>query len=144
MINSDGMAMLNSVQDLQESVLGHPVVTNKVTLLGNIGEQITFGAKLNDHKNAIRTVQDADQGNHIGMLASLVVQGDLAALEAVLARVQAGLGKGLDGIGDLSVQVDGLVDDTIGSNSKNRDQFQPSGKHTAKTVLRCQTCGKLW
>ncbi len=127
MVDPQGMAILNGIQNLQEGMLGQLVVAHEQARLGDVGEQVTLWAKFHHDEGAVRAVQDAEQRDHIGMLASLVMESDLPALEASLSLVQSQFGQGLHGIRDVGQDVDGLVDDSIGANSKDGHELQTAG-----------------
>lgn len=81
------------------------------------GEQIALRAELYDHKGAVEAVHDPYQRHNIGVTASQVVEFDLSLLELALSRVESKFVEGLHGVWDVCVNVDGSVDDSIGSNS---------------------------
>jgi len=60
-----------------------------------------------------------------------VVELDFPLLELLLARLQADFVERLYGIRGVGVDVHGSVDNSIGSNSKDSGQLQPSGKNLA-------------
>lgn len=136
MIDPDGMTEVDRIQDLEKHALDQGVVADVVALLGDAGEQITFGAKLNDHVGAVDGIHDADQGNHVGVLAGQVVELDLPLLVLELAGIQSGLVEGLDSIQDIGMNVDGRVDDAIGTDSQDAGQLQPVGQEQSQTVFR--------
>jgi hypothetical protein len=127
MVDPNGMTILNGIQNLQEGMLGQLIVAHETALLGDVGEQVTLGTELNHDESAIRAVQNAEQRHNIGVLARLVVQSDLPSLKASLSGVQSNLWQGLHGVRDIAQDVDGLVNDSISTDSKDRDKFQSSG-----------------
>ena len=127
MIDPNGVAVSNGVQDLQESVLGQRIVADELSSLGDVGKEVTLGAKFDDNKSAIRTIQDSHQRNDVGMLAGFVVQFNLSLLEPPLPRVESSFGQGFDGVRDVCVDIDGGVDHSICSNAENRGKLQPAG-----------------
>ena len=127
MVDPNGMTILDGIQNLQEGMLGQLIVAHEPALLGDVGEQVTLGTELNHDESAIRAVQNADQRHNIGVLAGLVVQRDLSSLKASLSGIQSDLWQGLDRIGDIGQDVDGLVNDSISTDSKDRDKFQSAG-----------------
>jgi len=88
-VDSNRMAVLHGIQDLEKGPLGKGIVPNILASLRDVGKEITLGAVLNDNVSAVRRVHDLDQGNHIGMGTGLVMQLDLALLELALAGLQA-------------------------------------------------------
>ncbi len=127
MVDPNGMTILDGIQNLQEGMLGQLIVAHEPALLGDIGEQVTLGTELNHDESAIRAVQNADQRHNIGVLAGLVVQRDLSSLKASLSGIQSDLWQGLDRKWDMGQDVDGLVNDSISTDSKDRNKFQSSG-----------------
>lgn len=114
MVNSQGVAELNSIQDLEESALDQGIIPDKETLVGNGRKEITLGTVIKDHIGTIRGIHNANERNDIGMLAGHVVQSDLPLLVLELAGV-SGFVEGLDGIHDLGVDVDSSVNNPIGA-----------------------------
>jgi hypothetical protein len=73
MIDSQGVAILDSVQDLEKSSLGQDIISYIVAMFGDTGEQVTFGAKLDDNVDAVERIHNTDKGNHVRMLAGQVM-----------------------------------------------------------------------
>lgn len=127
MVNSYGMAILYSIQDLEKSSLGESIVTNVLPSFCDVREKIALRAVLNDNICAVRRVHDLNQGNHIRVSTGLVVQLDFSLLELSLARFQAELVESLHGIGSVGLKVHGCVHYSIGAYSKDAGQLQSSG-----------------
>jgi hypothetical protein len=127
MEDATAVAVLDGGQDLQKHLLGLEIIPDILALLGDFGKQVSLGAVLNDHVGALGRVQDFDQGNHIGMLARGVVQLDLAVLELALARIEADLVQGLDGILGVGRQVARLVHGAICADAKHSGQLDGAG-----------------
>lgn len=117
MVNTNGMTILDGIQDLQERVLGQLIVAHEPALFGDIGEQVALWAEFDHDERAVRAIQNAEERDHIGMLAGLMVKSDFPPLEPSLSGIQSGFGKSLHGIWDVRQDVDGLVDHSIGTNS---------------------------
>ena len=117
MVNPNVVAELNGIQNLEKGMLGQLVVADESAVFRDVGKQVTFRAELNHDKGTIRTLQYAEEGDDIAMLARLVVKGNLSSLEAPLPGVQASLGKGLYGIGYVGESVNGLVNHSVSANS---------------------------
>jgi hypothetical protein len=122
-VDSNGVAVFDSIQDLEESALGHGIITHILALLGDVGEQITFWAVFNDNVCAIRGVHDLDQRNNVGMSTGLVMELDLSLLELPLARLQTDLVECFYGIWNVGLDVDGCVYNAVGANTKNASQL---------------------
>ena len=131
MVDSNRVAVLDSVQDLEEGALGHGIVSDVLGLLGDVGEQVTFWAVFNDYVCAVGGIHDLDQRDDIGVSAGLVVQLDLTLLELSLARLKTNLVKRLYGIRNVGLDVHGCVDDAVGSHTEDARQLQPSGENLA-------------
>lgn len=58
-VDSNGVAVLDSVQNLKESTSGQKVITHELASLGDVGEEIAFRAEFDDDKGTIRGVHDA-------------------------------------------------------------------------------------
>lgn len=127
MVNSQGVAILDGIQDLEKDPFDQGIVAHKVALFGDAGEQITLGAEFDDHIGTVDGIHYTDQGNNIGMLASQMVELDFALLELELPGIKSDLVQCFDGIHHIGVDVDGGVDHAVGTNSKNACQFQPVG-----------------
>jgi len=109
------MAVAYRIQDLEECLLGHEIVSNIMASLGNTREQITFGAVLQDHVCAVVGIHDGHQRHHVGVMACFMVKLYFPLLELALPWIQADFAQSLDGITGLSVNVDSCINHTIGS-----------------------------
>ncbi|RMZ80780.1 hypothetical protein DV737_g2862, partial [Chaetothyriales sp. CBS 132003] len=124
------MAVLDSIQDLEKGTLGELIVPDEMAMLGDIREKVTLWTEFQHHEGAIRTIQDSDQGYHIGVLARFVMEFNLAPLDSPLPRVKANPGKCLHGVRDVCQDINGLVHNSEGTNTKNGDKFKTAGQHT--------------
>lgn len=136
-VNSNGVAIFNSIQDLEESTLSPIIVTNELALLSDVGEQVTFRAILHDNICAVRSVHNLDQGDNVRMSASLVVELDLALLKLALAWLKANLVKRFYSIRNVGLNVYSSVDDSISSDSEDASKLEPTSKDLTKSVFRC-------
>lgn len=123
-VNPNGMTILDGIQDLEEHMLGQSIVAHKTALLSNIGEQVALGTIFDYDKCAIGAIQNAHHGNHIGMLAGLVMQSDFPTLEALLSRIQSMFGECLNSIEVVGAYVDSLVNNTVRSDSEDGDKLE--------------------
>jgi CO dehydrogenase/acetyl-CoA synthase beta subunit len=128
-VDSNRVAVFNSIQNLEESTLSPVIVTNELALLSDVGEQVTFRAVLHDNVCAIRGIHDLDQRNNVGVRASLVVELDLALLELALARLKTDLVKRLYSIGNVGLDVHGGVDNSISSNPEDAGELKPTSEN---------------
>lgn len=127
-VDSDRMAEIDSIQDLNEYALHQGVIPDKVPLVGDTREQIPLGTELDNHVDAVSRVHDRFEGHDVGMLAGHVVQFDFALLVFELARVESGLVEGLHRIHDVRMDIDGSVDDAIRPNAQDTRKFQSVGQ----------------
>jgi hypothetical protein len=91
------MAVLNSIQELEEDTPGQFVVSNVMAAFSDVGEEISFRAVFHDHEGAIGGFHNLDQGHNVGMRAGLQVEGNFSLLESFLSGIQSILCQGLDG-----------------------------------------------
>ena len=117
-VYSYGMAKVDCIQNLEESMLGHGVVVKILTFLRDAREEITFRAILKDHKCTVVGRHYLNHGHHIGVMASLMVKLYLTLLECLLSGIQANLVQSLDRIRNIRVDIDRCINDTIGSHSQ--------------------------
>ena len=129
------VAVVDSIQDLQEDRLGQAVVADIAAAFGDVGKEIAVGAVLDDDKGAVGRVHDLDERCYVWVFAGLVVELNLALLEAFLARFETDLAEGLDGKGHLRDHIAGSVDDTIGTHAEQASQLKPTGQDQAKAIL---------
>lgn len=87
-VDSNGVAVVYSIQDLEESPLGKSVITDILSLLGDVGEEITLRAVLDDHEGAVRRIQNLYQRNYVGMGTGLMMELDLSLLKLLLTGLQ--------------------------------------------------------
>lgn len=123
-VDADGMAVHDSIQDLKKSLLGEKIITNKVASFRYAGEQVAFWTEFNDHERTVDAVHDADQRHNIGMTAGLVVELDLPLLELALSGIETEFIEGLHRVWNVGMNVDGSVDDPVCSNSQDARQLQ--------------------
>lgn len=139
-VDPKGMAVLDGIQKLEEHVLGKSVVTNEASSLSDIAEKVTFRAVLDDNERAVGAIHDAHQRDHIGMLAGLIMHGDLSSLEALLSGVHSMFGEGFHGVQLIGVDVDSLINNTVGTYSENGNKFESVGQDTAESIFGSDTC----
>lgn len=128
MVYPNGMAEVDRIQNLEERILGHGVIVKILTFLRDTREEITFRAKLKDHKCAVVSRHNLNHGHHIGMMASLMMKLDLPLLECLLSGIQANLVQSLHRVRDIRVDIDRCVYDAIGTHSQYARQSQPVGE----------------
>jgi hypothetical protein len=52
-VDSNGMAVLHGIQNLEESILGQDIVSGKLASFCDVGKQVAFRAVLDDYVSAI-------------------------------------------------------------------------------------------
>lgn len=129
MVDSEGVAELHGIQQLEKDAPDQGVIADKVPLVGDARKQISFGAEFHDDVGAIHGIHDADQGHDIGVLAGQMVQTDLPLLVLQLAGVQSRPVEGLDGITDVGVDVQGGIYNTVGTDAQDAGEFQTVGQN---------------
>ncbi|KAF3918347.1 hypothetical protein ABW21_db0207770 [Orbilia brochopaga] len=142
-IDTHGVAVLDGVQQLQEDSPRQHVVPHIVAVLGDVCEQVTFGAVLDNDICAVDGMQDLDQVDHVRVCAGTVVQGDFPLLEPALPGVEADLGQRLDGIGDVGVDVDCGVDDTVCADAEDAGELDAASQQMPYPFFRASDEGNL-
>lgn len=61
------MAVFDGIQDLHEDILGKVVLSNVLAALGDVEEQVSLRAVLQDNVGAIRVINDLVHGHDIGV-----------------------------------------------------------------------------
>jgi len=92
------VAVLNGTQDLKEHLAGLCIILNIVAFLGDLGEQVTFRAVLENNKGRIPAVDNLVHGHNAIVLAGKVVKLDLTLLKLPLSGIKSSLVQGLDGV----------------------------------------------
>ena len=142
MVDPNRVAVVYSIQNLKKGLLDQVVITNIIPTLRDTREQVALGTVLQHNKCAIFRVHDLDQGNHIGMLAGLMVELNLTLLKSPLSWVQTNLVQGLDSIGMvIVVDVDGCVDDPIRAHAYYTGKLQAPSQDLAQSI-GLSTCSR--
>lgn len=122
-VDSNRMAVLHGIQDLEEGPLDQILIANVLALLSDVREQVTFRAVLHYNVSAIRSIHDLDEGDYIRVSTRLVVELDFSLLELPLPGFKPDLVECLDGIGNVRLDVHGCVDNSISSDTKDTGQL---------------------
>lgn len=121
-IDIQRMAVLDCVKQLQEYFLNKIVIAQITTMVEDLRKQVAVLAIVHNDIGVLWVLDDAVEGNNVGVRGGELVEGDLAHVQLALARSVAlgRMGKAFDGIGDglLRVDVHGSVDDTISTIAK--------------------------
>jgi hypothetical protein len=89
-IDAQRVAMLDSIEDLEEDLLGQLVVANILSALRDIQEEVALGAIFKNDEDAVRVVHDLEHRDHIAVRGGLVVETDFPLLILYLAPLQWG------------------------------------------------------
>lgn len=135
MVDTSGVAMADSIQDLEEHTLGLVVVGDVVAFVGDLGKQISLGTILKNDIRALGAIQDLDHGNHIAVLAGLVVQLDLTILELPLPCIKADLVQSLYGILFISLNVTCSIHSAVRADAQDSGQLNAACQDVAQSIL---------
>lgn len=128
MINMQRMAVFDRVKQLQEYFLNKFVISQITTMVEDLREQVAVLAIVHNDISVLWVLDDAVEGNNIGVRRGELVECDLAQVELALARSVAlgRMGKAFDGVGNGLMRVDvyGSVDDTIAAIAKHFNEFE--------------------
>lgn len=122
-VDSNRMAVLHGIQDLEEGALDQILVANVLALLSDVREQVTFWAVLHYNISAIRSIHDLDERDYIWVCTRLVVELDFSLLELPLSGLKPDLVECLHGIWNVGLNVHGCVDNSVSSNSEDSSQL---------------------
>jgi hypothetical protein len=128
-VDPDGVAVLDGIQDLEKGALDEIFIADILALLGDVGKQVTFWAVFHYDISAVRSVHNLDQRDYVWVCTSLVVKLYLPLLEFPLARLKADLVECLHGIRDVGLDVHGSVNNSICTYSEDSSELKPSSKN---------------
>lgn len=140
MVDAELMAVFHGVQNLEEDLLGKIILPNVLTALRDVQEKIPFRTVFKDHVDAIGIVHNLQHRHNVLVCRCQVVQTNFPLLVSNLATFQWGsvgieLAETLDRIANLGVNIDGGVDHTIGTSSKDVRQLELAFKQSTKPFL---------
>lgn len=140
MVDTQVMAVLNGIQDLKEHLLREFILTNVLTALCDIQEEVTLWAVLENNIDAVRVVHNLQHGHHIWVRRCVVVQANLSLLVGNLAAFQwcsigIVLAQALYSIPNSSVDIQGSVNDTICAGTKNISELELTLKKSSYTLF---------
>jgi hypothetical protein len=97
------MAMFHGIQDLEKGLADKNIIAHIPTPLGDIGEEVTLGTKVQHDVRAIWVVDNLQYRDNVRMRGSHVMQTYLPGLEFPLSLIQwfsigIGFAQGFDGI----------------------------------------------
>lgn len=129
MVNAQPVAVLHGIQDLEEGSLDQRIITYVSAPFGNVGEEVTFRAVLQNYKGAIRVIHNLEHRHYVGMCRSCIVERDLPGLELLLPSIQRSaigieLVERLYSIPGLGVVVERGIHHSVGAGSQDSLQFQ--------------------
>ena len=73
MVNANGVAEVDRVQDLEERMLGHGVIVKIQTFFRYAGEKITLRAELKNNESTVVGSHDLHHRDHIRMMTGLMM-----------------------------------------------------------------------
>lgn len=139
-VNAYGMTVRYSIQELKESILDKRFLANVECLVGDPGEEVASRAELKDNVGTIRSVHDFEHGYHIGMIADLVMELDLALLEGPLPWFETNFVECLYGeLEAVIMDMNAPVDDSICAYSENFNELDCSLENFANTRIRLES-----
>lgn len=135
-VDPKSMAVLNGIQNLKKDSLGEIILTHILSAFGDVVEQISFRAILHDNVGAVMVIDDFEHRDHVGVCRGRVVQPYLPGLERDLSSVQRSsvgveLAEALHGILYTGLDVDGRIDDSVGTRPQYAGQLQGSGQEAS-------------
>ena len=142
MVDADGVTVLDGIQELKKGGSGEVVIADVVAAVGDVCEEVAFWAVLEDDKGGVGIIDDVQHRHDAGMLAGLCVQVQLALLELALSVIEAESVECLYSIGNMSVYVEGDVDDTISADAKDTGELKTIRQQMSKSVLGRADAGK--
>lgn len=121
-VYANGVAIGNCIKKLKKCVPDKRFLPSIEGLVRDPGEKVSSGAELENDIRAIRSIYNFKHGDHIGMLADLVVQLNLALLESSLPRLKSDLVECFySKLETRVVHMYASVDNTICANAQNFD-----------------------
>ena len=125
--------MFHGIQNLEENILGHIILTHILSSFRYVEEEVTFWTIFQNDVNAVRVIHNFVHGNNVRVSGGEVVQTKFPVLESNLSLVQGGairieFAECLDGISNARLDVDRQIDHAIGSGTDNIYQFQAISK----------------
>jgi hypothetical protein len=83
--NADGMAVADGIEQLEEDVLDKNIVAEIPAMVQDLCKQIAVGAVVHDDERVTVVLDNAVQGDHVGMCRDTLVQGNLLLVQAPLS-----------------------------------------------------------
>lgn len=125
MINIQGVAVLNCVQQLKKDLLDESIIAQIASPVKDLSEKVAVRAVVHDDEGVLVVLDDAVKRDDVGVARRELVERDLTDVELALAGRAAlvRVGKALDGVRRRcrGKRVDCAVDDTVASISKDLD-----------------------
>lgn len=143
MVDSELVAVIDGIEDLKEDLLGELVIADILSTLCDVEEQVTFRAELENDEYTIDIVYNLVHGHHIAVGRCQIVKTNLSLLVSNLAPLQRGsvcvvLAEALDGVSNSSGDVEGRVDDTVGTSTQDARQLKLALQEGAESLFRRQ------
>lgn len=133
MVDSQTVAVLHGIQDLEKGPPNKSIITHVCTSLGNIGEEVSLRTIFEDDKRAFQVIHNLEHRNYVRMDRGCVMKLDLSGLKIPLSLVQRlsiwiVFIQGLHRIPGQSVVVEGRVDDAVRTSPQDGLQLQRFAK----------------
>ena len=124
-VYAEGVAVFDGVEELEEDVLDEMVLAEVATVVEDLGEEVAVGGKVHDEVGVVVLLDDAVEGDDVGVGRGEAVEGDLAHVELALAGagVDVRADEALDGI-VAGEGVDGAVDDAVPADAEDLDELE--------------------
>jgi hypothetical protein len=128
-VDSQAVAVLHGIQDLEEGAPDKSIITHISTLFGDIREQVALRAVFQDNIGAVFVVDNLQHGHYVRVGRGSVVELDLPRLELLLSAVQrlsilVGLAQSLDSVPDAGGVVERRVDDAIRAGPQDPPELE--------------------
>jgi len=144
MVNATGMTEIDSVQNLKENGFDQAVISDVLSPLSYVREEVALWAVFKHDIGAIVCVENLDKLNNILVEACAVVKINLSLLESLLARLQANLVQCLDSIGSARRYVDSSVNNSICAYTQHTSYLQPIAEDLPDAVFRRAEVIESW
>lgn len=134
MINTHGVAVLDSINELKEDILDQRIVVEVRSIVQDLSEKVGVGSEIHDDEGVlrIRIRDNAMERDDVWMLRNKGVESGLAHVKLTLTRGSCGCLRSLGSMWETldsilmlpTVSGDGTIDDTISAITKNISELE--------------------
>lgn len=129
MVDSQAVAVLHGIQDLEEGAPDKSIITHISPFFGDIREEVSLWAVFQHNIGAVLVVDNLQHGHYVRVGRGSIVELDLPGLELLLSAIQrlsiwVGLAQGLNCVPDAGGVVEGRVDYAIRAGPQDPPQLQ--------------------